>query len=82
MCDILCRKCGEPWDSFGITYAKGEGDLTASEAVRFLKGEGCLACHWGKHCLHWAGTSKGSEGSSGCTRLLGGDSFAFPFPSQ
>jgi hypothetical protein len=66
MSDILCRKCGEPWDSFGITCARGEGDLTASEAVRFLKGKGCPSCHWGKHCLHCAGTGKDSEESSEC----------------
>ena len=34
MSDVYCLKCGEPWDSFGITHAIGEGDLTPSEAVR------------------------------------------------
>ena len=32
MSDVICPKCGEPWDAYGITYAKGEGDLTLDEA--------------------------------------------------
>jgi hypothetical protein len=35
--DICCPKCGQPWDSYGITYAKGEGDLTLTEVKRFLQ---------------------------------------------
>jgi hypothetical protein len=66
MTDILCRKCGEPWDSYGITYARGEGDLTACEAVQFLKGHGCPACHWGQHCLRCAGSGKEPEEAPGC----------------
>ncbi len=36
--DVICPKCGEPWDAYGITYAKGEGDLTLDEVKRFLRG--------------------------------------------
>jgi hypothetical protein len=66
MGDILCRKCAEPWDSFGITCSRGEGDMTASEAVRFLHGEGCPSCHWGKHCTDCAGTGKAREETFAC----------------
>ncbi len=50
MSDIFCIKCGEPWDSYGITYAKGEGDLTRQEVEKFLHGEGCPSCGFGTTC--------------------------------
>jgi hypothetical protein len=36
MGDLICVRCGEPWDSHGITYAKGDGDLTLDEVKRFF----------------------------------------------
>ncbi len=48
--DILCQVCGEPWDSFGITYAKGEGDMVPEEVKQFRQGKGCPACGFGKFC--------------------------------
>jgi hypothetical protein len=36
MGDLICPKCGDSWESFGITYAKGEGDLTLEEVKRFF----------------------------------------------
>ena len=36
--DIRCPKCGEPWDSFGITYSKGEGDLITDRSETLLAG--------------------------------------------
>jgi hypothetical protein len=53
--DIRCPKCGEPWDSYGITHAKGEGDLTLTELRRFLRGEGCPSCHFGTICTRCDG---------------------------
>jgi len=50
MGDLICPKCGEPWESYGITYAKGEGDLTLEEAKKFLAGAGCPACGFGTIC--------------------------------
>jgi hypothetical protein len=50
MSDLICIKCGEPFESYGITYAKGEGDLSVEEANRFLRGEGCPACGFGTLC--------------------------------
>ena len=40
MGDILCRRCGEPWDAYGVTH----GDMTALEARRFRAGKGCPVC--------------------------------------
>jgi hypothetical protein len=53
--DIRCPKCGEPWDAYGITYCKGEGDLTLTEVNKFLRGEGCPACHFGTICTRCDG---------------------------
>ena len=50
MSDLICPKCGEMWESYGITYAKGEGDLTLAEVKKFLRGEGCPACDFGTTC--------------------------------
>jgi hypothetical protein len=50
MGDVICPKCGEPYESYGITYAKGEGDLSVEEAKRFMRGEGCPACGFGTLC--------------------------------
>lgn len=66
MSDVFCQKCGEPWDSFGIIHARGEGDLTPSEAVRFMKGKGCPCCHWGKHCLMCNGSGREILETSDC----------------
>ena len=62
--DIYCRKCGEPWASYGITCFVGEGSLTAREAQRFMKGEGCPSCHFGKHCIACHGTGKEGDHNS------------------
>ena len=66
MAVIYCRKCGEPWDCYGITYSRGEGNMTAADAVRFLKGEGCPSCHWGRHCIQCTGTCKKKDEISKC----------------
>ena len=50
MGDIICVRCGEPWDAFGITYAKGEGDMSPEEIKNFLEGRGCPSCGFGKIC--------------------------------
>jgi hypothetical protein len=50
MTDIHCRKCGDTWDSYGIRMAVkyDKGDMTREEAIKFVKGEGCPSCHFGK----------------------------------
>jgi len=63
--DITCQKCGEPYDSYGITYGKGEGDMSLAEAKSFLAGTGCPCCHFGKHCTACHGT--GNEADPACT---------------
>jgi len=42
MSDIVCRVCGEPWDTWGVST--GEGDLTRAEYRRLLLGRGCPHC--------------------------------------
>lgn len=66
MGDIFCRKCGEPWESFGITRCRGEGALSIGEADGFLRGEGCPCCHFGQHCPSCSGTGKSSECGLAC----------------
>ena len=50
--DITCRKCGEPWDSYGLSH----GDMDLLEAARFRKGEGCPSCGFGNTCTHCRGS--------------------------
>ena len=42
--DIHCKKCGEPWDAWGVY----NGDMTPEEKDRFLRGEGCPCCKFGE----------------------------------
>lgn len=48
--DIHCRRCGEPWDIFGVPKSAGgyadddDGDMTVEEAKKMLKGLGCPCC--------------------------------------
>lgn len=48
--DLICVRCGEPWDAFGITYARGEGGISLEEVENFLEGRGCPNCGFGKIC--------------------------------
>lgn len=66
MPDIYCSKCGEPWDSFGITHCIGEGDMTREEAIRFRHGEGCPSCGFGSKCPNCNGTGKQISFSNDC----------------
>lgn len=63
MSDIYCAKCGEPWDSYGITWDVGEGDMTPAEVKRFRKGEGCPACEFATICTRCRGTGIEPGGS-------------------
>jgi len=54
--DIFCAKCAQPWDSYGITIDVGHGDMTAAEARRFRRGEGCPSCEFGTVCVRCRGT--------------------------
>ncbi len=68
MADVYCAKCGEPWDSYGITYALGEGDLTVEEVRRFRRGEGCPNCEFGMLCPRCHG---GKIEQNGCHTCFG-----------
>lgn len=38
--DLICNRCGEPWDSYGVRH----GDMIEEEAKKFLRGGGCPSC--------------------------------------
>jgi hypothetical protein len=69
MGDLVCPKCGDLWESYGITYAKGEGDLTLEEVKRFLNGEGCPSCGFGTICPKCQG---GRIEKNSCPTCFGG----------
>ena len=69
MGDLICPLCGDNWEAYGITYAKGEGDLTPDEVRRFLKGEGCPSCGFGTVCPKCQG---GRIEKNGCSTCFGG----------
>jgi len=72
MSDCYCAKCGEPYDSYGITYCVGEGDLDPYQAKRFKKGEGCPSCDWGTICPDCQGSGKQYDsGDSQCSLCFG-----------
>lgn len=61
MGDVYCAKCGEPWDRAEV-YPAAQGDedcaLDPEEAWRFLAGEGCPHCKFGRtadNCGHCKG---------------------------
>lgn len=38
--DLICNRCFEPWDSYGISH----GDMTKREKRLFFQGKGCPCC--------------------------------------
>jgi len=38
MGDIYCKRCGEPWDAYGVFH------MTDAERETFLAGKGCPCC--------------------------------------
>ena len=70
MSDITCARCGEPWDGRdaqdAARHPEHSGDLTYTEAGRFLKGEGCPSCNFGAACPNCSGTGKASSDYRAC----------------
>ena len=63
MSDILCAKCEEPWDSWGVSH----GDMEPHEAARFHRGDGCPACGFATRCVQCSGSGFDQEtGSRHC----------------
>lgn len=62
MSDIFCAKCGEPWDAFGVRH----GDMTISEAEKFMSGQGCPACGFGTRCAYCSGVGRVETGCDTC----------------
>lgn len=54
MSDILCAKCGEPWDLYGVNHV----DMKPDEAKKFLAGKGCPCCRFGTACPSCDGTGR------------------------
>jgi RecJ-like exonuclease len=57
MMDVLCAKCGEPWDCMGDTPY----DMKSFEKEKFKRGEGCPCCGFGEYCPLCDGSGKESE---------------------
>jgi hypothetical protein len=69
MPDVICRKCGEPWDSYGLQ----NGDVERTARRRILAGEGCPACGFGARCPSCAGSGKQKArfGTADCDHCYG-----------
>ena len=48
--DILCSRCGEPWDNDTFHDVAEEQGITYREAVRRFQAEGCGATGWCDPC--------------------------------
>ena len=64
--DIYCAKCAQPWDSYGITIDVSHGDMTAAEARRFRRGEGCPSCEFGTVCVRCRGAKIKPNNCAAC----------------
>ncbi|RLI84076.1 hypothetical protein DRP07_02220 [Archaeoglobales archaeon] len=73
MGDIYCAKCGEPWEAYGVYH----GDLEPDEREKFLNGEGCPCCDFGKKCPACNGTGK-----QRCERCWGEGVLTFYYPER
>jgi hypothetical protein len=68
MGDILCAKCAEPWDAYGVRH----GDMSRQEADKFSRGKGCPICNFGTECASCGGTGKErSYGRDTCQTCMG-----------
>jgi hypothetical protein len=82
MADIICAKCSEPWDAYGVR--NGDMDdtpeyppMTVGAALaanskgansrRFLKGEGCPCCNFGEHCSSCDGCGREDSSPPRCS---------------
>ncbi len=48
--DILCSRCGEPWDNDTFHDVAEEQGITYREAVRRFQADGCGATGWCDPC--------------------------------
>ena len=67
MSDILCTVCGEPWDGYGVRH----GDMTPAEARKFLAGQGCPSCGFGKSCSYCNGSGRNPRRNGPCPECGG-----------
>lgn len=65
--DVYCQKCGEPWDVCELA----DGD--PRDKKRFLRGEGCECCGWGRNAPRGFAKSGRAMAMSACADLLGDD---------
>jgi len=69
MSDLICPLCGDSWEAYGITYARGDGDMSLEEIKKFLEGAGCPSCGFGTICPKCQG---GRIEKNGCPTCFGG----------
>ena len=55
--DVYCPKCSEPWDTYHLQH-----DETPDNRRRFLAGDGCPVCGFGKYCPSCEGTGRSNAG--------------------
>lgn len=58
MSDVLCPKCGEPYEAYGLLYATNDSDFSPEEIRLFRAGKGCPSCHFGQWCPDCSGTGR------------------------
>ena len=46
--DLMCPKCGEPWDNDTFHEAAEEQDKTYAQVTADFRSRGCVAIGWGK----------------------------------
>jgi hypothetical protein len=48
--DMICTRCGEPWESDSFHDIAAEKGITYREAIRDFQSRGCVATGWTAQC--------------------------------
>ncbi len=64
--DLICQKCGEPWE---LDYIMQE--LSPEQSAAFRSGKGCQCCDWGKNAPE--GRPLRADAARVVSELLGDD---------
>lgn len=71
MADIVCTRCGEPWDLDTFHDVADEQGITFSQALAAFRNEGCAGTGWMAQCER--NGSMAAEAASVLFDLLGDD---------